>query len=680
MALDPISGLDPAIGLTGTELVPIVQGGVTKRTTTGAIGSSTFNLDLISSTPGAILYRGASAWSALGPGTLGQYLQQGASDTPQWVTDLAADISVGSTIITSGTNTRILYNNAGVLGEYTLTGTGTVVAMQTSPSLITPALGVATATSLAINGATIGANALAVTGSSLFGGVATITQGTITADAPQISGTVTWNSGGVAFTAWKLNVTDTASDAASLLADLQVGGVSQYYFSKSGGTGFTIKGGSTDGVRQFSSLSRLAIIKYDGSAQVYIDPAQTEISTSSGVLNLESAQTGSGMRLAITQRTITTDLNNINSTVTWNNGAVAFTGWKLTVTPTAADAASLFIDITGAANNYFRVRKDGQIQGDSGSGIASTISPGFGNWTFSAAIRASEVDLANGQVTWGAFFGAGDVVLARDAAGVLAQRNGTNAQTLRVYNTFTDASNYERAMMSWSGNRLFLGTQAAGTGTIRALDLLGSGISMKSNGGTTTWEFNPSGHLVTNGDNTFDIGASGATRPRNVYVGTSVTAGDTVSANNFFAGATGLIVFTGRSGLNSDADGNIRLRNNAGTDFGLLQFGGTTSSFPALKRSGAALQARLADDSANTGIEADYVFASDLRVAVNGQLSFSDGVDFNTFIKAGSGSPEGVVTASPGSLYLNLAGGTDTTLYTKNSGTGNTGWVAVDNV
>ena len=37
MALDPISGLDPAIGLTGTELVPIVQGGVTKRTTTGAI-------------------------------------------------------------------------------------------------------------------------------------------------------------------------------------------------------------------------------------------------------------------------------------------------------------------------------------------------------------------------------------------------------------------------------------------------------------------------------------------------------------------------------------------------------------------------------------------------------------------------------------------------------------------
>ncbi len=62
-------------------------------------------------------------------------------------------LTVGTTTIASGTTTRILYDNAGVLGEYTLTGTGTVAVMQTSPSLITPALGVATATSL--NGLTI---------------------------------------------------------------------------------------------------------------------------------------------------------------------------------------------------------------------------------------------------------------------------------------------------------------------------------------------------------------------------------------------------------------------------------------------------------------------------------------------------------------------------------------------
>lgn len=36
-----------------------------------------------------------------------------------------------------------------------------------------------------------------------------------------------------------------------------------------------------------------------------------------------------------------------------------------------------------------------------------------------------------------------DVILARDAANTLAQRNGANAQTYRLYGTYTDGSNYE---------------------------------------------------------------------------------------------------------------------------------------------------------------------------------------------------------------------------------------------
>lgn len=43
---------------------------------------------------------------------------------------------------------------------------------------------------------------------------------------------------------------------------------------------------------------------------------------------------------------------------------------------------------------------------------------------------------------------------------------------------------------------------------------------------------------------------------------------------------------------------------------------------------------------------------------------------------AGQDSPEGVVTAIRGSLYLRTNGGAGTTLYVKESGTGNTGWVA----
>ena len=42
----------------------------------------------------------------------------------------------------------------------------------------------------------------------------------------------------------------------------------------------------------------------------------------------------------------------------------------------------------------------------------------------------------------------------------------------------------------------------------------------------------------------------------------------------------------------------------------------------------------------------------------------------------GNGSPEGNVTAGPGSLYQRSGGGSGTALYVKESGTGNTGWVA----
>lgn len=46
-------------------------------------------------------------------------------------------------------------------------------------------------------------------------------------------------------------------------------------------------------------------------------------------------------------------------------------------------------------------------------------------------------------------------------------------------------------------------------------------------------------------------------------------------------------------------------------------------------------------------------------------------------IKFGAGSPEGVVTANRGCLYLRSDGGAGTTLYVKESGDGlKTGWAA----
>jgi hypothetical protein len=57
-----------------------------------------------------------------------------------------------------------------------------------------------------------------------------------------------------------------------------------------------------------------------------------------------------------------------------------------------------------------------------------------------------------------------DLSLFRDAADTLAQRNGTNAQTSRVYGTYTDASNYVRAALNSTSTAVTLAAETAGTG------------------------------------------------------------------------------------------------------------------------------------------------------------------------------------------------------------------------
>lgn len=81
-----------------------------------------------------------------------------------------------------------------------------------------------------------------------------VTGGTITANTPAVDVTQTWNNSGVTFTGLRANVTDTASNASSLLMDLQVGSSSQFAVAKDGTIWF--KGGGNNGTL-FSSGSNL---------------------------------------------------------------------------------------------------------------------------------------------------------------------------------------------------------------------------------------------------------------------------------------------------------------------------------------------------------------------------------------------------------------------------------------
>lgn len=101
------------------------------------------------------------------------------------------------------------------------------------------------------------------------------------------------------------------------------------------------------------------------------------------------------------------------------------------------------------------------------------------------------------------------------------------------------------------------------------------------------------GNLLFVPTNTYTIGISRTSNaPSNIYAGTGIEAGS-------YFGIAGLGLFTAPS------DGVFLFRNNAGNNFDRLQFGGTTSAFPSLKRSGAQLIAKLADDSANADMIAN---------------------------------------------------------------------------
>jgi hypothetical protein len=147
---------------------------------------------------------------------------------------------------------------------------------------------------------------------------------------------------------------------------------------------------------------------------------------------------------------------------------------------------------------------------------------------------------SGGTIEWssGAIAAASDLILARDAAGILAQRDGTNAQNFRIYKTYTDASNYER--LNISGTTITL--QKAGTGGDNDLIINnGTGFGIKfQTSGNTRWNINNSGHLLPETDITYDIGANGATRPRDVFVGGNLNLGATTELTI----ASGVITIT----------------------------------------------------------------------------------------------------------------------------------------
>lgn len=146
---------------------------------------------------------------------------------------IAMGLTGGGTVSTAGFTLAIP-----ATGTAALLGTANVfTALQT----ITPA---------------VNAKALVVTGV------------THTADSPIFDLAQTWNNGAVTFTADKINVTNTASAAASLLIDRQVGGVSKFKVAAS--TGHVTTTGGFFGSGAFDMSSTWGVNASTGNQIMYV--------------------------------------------------------------------------------------------------------------------------------------------------------------------------------------------------------------------------------------------------------------------------------------------------------------------------------------------------------------------------------------------------------------------------
>lgn len=159
---------------------------------------------------------------------------------------------------------------------------------------------------------------------------------------------------------------------------------------------------------------------------------------------------------------------------TWNVGTTVETAIKLNILDTASGATSLLMDLQVGSSSLFKVSKGGVVT--AGSFIPAGTFSNFGANVFVAGTLALASTSQFGWSSTSNPSGTQDTAVFRDAAGVLAQRNGVNAQVKRVYNTFTDASNYERGVFDWqaTANTLTIGPQAAGTGTLRGVSAIGT--------------------------------------------------------------------------------------------------------------------------------------------------------------------------------------------------------------
>lgn len=305
--------------------------------------------------------------------------------------------------------------------------------------------------------------------------------GTVTASAPVLALTQTWNNAAATFKAMTIAVTSTGALQGSLLMEATWGGVTKFSVRHDSGrlvcgsvsvvdqgySEYSFQAGATNNAFRADSAG-VAIHGGFGGLRVGSNKGLTwsqntgwyntgdtgVMRNAAGVVEINNGTAGDYRDLTLRTllagagATITADTPAINLTQTWNSGAVTFTALKVNVTNTASATASMLMDLQVGGSSLFKVEKDGRAAITTLYPIGQPsswydIKYGYNSWLFRAYAQdvldlsgqtlavKTQATFVFGWVSGSSLSGvSADTGLGRNAAGIVEINNGTKG-TLR---------------------------------------------------------------------------------------------------------------------------------------------------------------------------------------------------------------------------------------------------------